>query len=44
MTCNLKNNKTLFVEQPLKINLMTSIKVINAEQKNKHKFMTDVNM
>ena len=34
----------LFTEYTLKVNLMTSNKVINAEQKNKHKIMKDVHM
>ena len=34
----------LFIEYTLKVNLMTSNKVINAEQKNKHKIMKDVHI
>ena len=34
----------LFTGYTLKVNLMTSNGVINAEQKNKHKIMKDVRM
>ena len=34
----------LFIEYALKVNLMTFNKVINAEQKNKHKIMKDLHI
>ena len=33
-----------FIEYILKVHLMTSNKVINAEQKNKHKIMKDIHI
>ena len=49
MKYNLKDpeilyNPVLYIEYTLKVDLMTSNKVINAEQKNKHKIMKDVHI
>ena len=49
MKYNLKDpeilyNLVLYIEYTLKVDLMTSNKVINAEQKNKHKIMKDVHI